>query len=134
MGNVMTAEKAALLELHTTPEELAARTQRMDRIAAEGKQNSFMGMANDGGAGNDNGPSSTTKPPKKPRSDKGKPRKQADPPVQAGALTHEQVARIKELMEAREQAIEANTKAENAMLEACHQFDAYLDSLTAKSA
>ena len=103
MGNVMTAEKAALLELHTTPEELAARTERMDRIAAEGKQNSFMGMANDGGAGNDNGPSSTTKPPKKPRSDKGKPRKQADPPAQAGGkLSKEDASRLVDLIQTKE--------------------------------
>lgn len=52
--------------------------------------------------------------------------------AKAGVLTVAQIGKLRDLMEAREQALEANTKAEQAILDACREFDAYLDSLTAK--
>ncbi len=49
-----------------------------------------------------------------------------------GFLTVEQVAHLSKLIEEKNQAIEANTKAESAMLDACAALEKYLDELTIK--
>lgn len=61
------------------------------------------------------------------------PAPKAEPAAQvAGALSQEQIEHIRTLAEAKIQALDANTKAEQAMMEACVEFDVYLDSLKAK--
>ena len=104
-------EEAEMQELGMTPEKLKAKR---DEIAALLQEETTR----------------PTKPPRKPRSDKGVPKPKKA--TVAGVLNEAQITKLRELMEAREQALQANTEAENAMLKACADFDAYLDSLTAK--
>lgn len=72
------------------------------------------------------------KPAKKPRSDKGKPRPPKPEPAKAGVLTEEQVNKLRILADQKVLVLEANTKAEAQMIEACERFDAYLDELSGK--
>jgi hypothetical protein len=72
---------------------------------------------------------SAPKPTRAPRKDKGTKRPE---PARAGVLTLEQVDTIKQLLDERDQALQANTDAEQNMIRACERFDRYLAELQGK--
>ena len=160
----MTKEQQSLQELGRTPEEMAAKTAEMDRIAREAKGVPTVKITKRAdGFEEVTGFAKTRRPAVKgvcvncgknwsrhfghdksgceiPYCTKAcetvfsiAPAPRKPEPAQAGGLSDAQIDRIKELMEAREQALDANTKAEEAMLRACADFEQYLQSLKAQA-
>ena len=69
---------------------------------------------------------------RKQRSDVGKPRA-PKPPEAPGQLTKAQIDKLRDLIEAKEEAIQENTRAESNMLDASSRLAEYLESLTARN-
>ena len=91
----MTAEKAALVELGTDAERLAAKTAEMDRIARETRNAAIPAGYHVGKDGKI----------RKDRADRNKPRpKPAAAPAPAGALSQEQRTELMRLTQSRDDA------------------------------
>ena len=121
----MTKEQQSLQELGRTPEEMAAKTAEMDRIAREGKHVPIATLGEVAAA--------EQKPAKKRRSDAGVPRKKPEPPTQvAGALSLEQVKHIRALQVKLVDAYENHRRSSEELDGVSEEIDLYLQSLTAQ--